>query len=211
MEIAETATDFESSPNRNAIVLSKEAIGATLGLITYHYLDLANKVGSMRAGAGALEHLKDAFPSAPEPAEVSPAILGKENHEFDIAAAALPLYASIVLLRGATPKTKAKDLVTLAFAAQVLATAGDTAATETNLLNSTERASTDMGPSAIFIAFFNKYLFDRILATEDQQKRRAWVAVTAVFAGAVPIHHARPGRSGAKRAIEIIDRAQQGG
>jgi flagellar motor switch protein FliM len=32
-----------------------------------------------------------------------------------------------------------------------------------------------------------------------------------VFAGAVPVHHARPGRSGAKRAVEIIDRAKQGG
>lgn len=36
-------------------------------------------------------------------------------------------------------------------------------------------------------------------------------AGVTVFAGAVPVHHARPGRSGAKRAVEIIERAQQGG
>lgn len=161
---------------------SREAVIVSLGTILTTLL--ANNEVSVRTGADLGEHMLKAVPSALEPADVSAVLERKDNQGLDLAIDLVPLSASSIAARSTT---STKELVKLAISAQLLASSADTALAEGHLIDRAEMAEKDVGSSALTTAFFTKFLLDRAARSTSERERRAWQAVTAVFAGAITV------------------------
>lgn len=167
----------------DTIKRAREALIVSLGIIITDLV--AHNAASMRTGASIGEHALKAIPSALIPAEVSDDLIGQHSQALDLAVDLGPLGLSTILAKDTTASTK--EMVKLAVGAQLLATASDMTIVESHLTSRTELTQQDVGSSAITVAFFSKYLFDKVASSETERRRRAWQLVTGVFAGAVTL------------------------
>ncbi len=160
-----------------------EALVVLLGTFLTDFY--AHHAASMQTGAGIIKHIEEAVPSAMIPAKVSPDLIGHPSDKLDLAIDVAPLATAAILAKG--KNTTTKDMVLMLGSAQALATAADIAVVQTHLVSATEKTQADVGSSALTIAMFTKYLFDKMAQAETKREKLAWRAITAVFIGTVTV------------------------
>lgn len=90
---------------------------------------------------------------------------------------------TMATLEAARRTTSVPELAATAVSAQVISCGTDALIDQTGLIGNT----TDVGSSAIAVAWGTKFFLDRIASAEDETKRRRWQLGGAAFAGALTL------------------------
>jgi len=88
-------------------------------------------------------------------------------------------------LEAASKTSTKRELVAMAIGAQVVSCAINAGVERTGWLSKAERAQEDVGSSAIYLAWFMKFLLDRLASAKTDHESRRWKVAAAVFAGSV--------------------------